>query len=54
MGEMRIARTILMGTPEGKRSLEKPRHRRKDTIKTGRVRIGLKDVGSIHLAKDRD
>jgi hypothetical protein len=53
MGEKTGAYWILMGIPEGRRPLEKPRHRWEDNIK-----MELQDVGWgmdwIVLAQDRD
>jgi len=34
MGERRGLHTVLVGKPEGKRSLGRPRHRWEDNIKT--------------------
>jgi hypothetical protein len=44
----------LVGKPEGRRSLGKPRHRWKDNIKMDLGEIGFGDVNWIHLAQDRD
>jgi hypothetical protein len=41
MGEMRNAYKILVGKPEGKRPLGRPRHRWEDDIKMGLREIGL-------------
>jgi hypothetical protein len=38
--EKRNAYKILVGKPEGKRSLERPRHRRVDNIKTDLIEMG--------------
>jgi hypothetical protein len=40
MGEMRNVYRILVGKPEGKRLLGRPRHRQEDSF-----RMGLKEVG---------
>jgi hypothetical protein len=54
MGEVRGAYNILVGKPEGRRPLGRPRHRWEDNIKMelGEIRFG--DVDWIHLAQDRD
>jgi hypothetical protein len=53
MGEKRHAYTILVGRPEGRRPLGRPRRRWEDNIK-----IDLQEVGWgmvwIELAQDRD
>jgi hypothetical protein len=45
---------ILVGKPEGKRPLERPRRRWLDNIKIDLRAIGLGDMDWIDLAKDRD
>jgi hypothetical protein len=54
MREKRNTDCILVGKPEGKRSLRRPRPRWVDNIKMdlGEIRWGGMD--SIHLAEDRD
>jgi hypothetical protein len=54
MREVRGAHNILVGRPEGKRPLGKPRRRREDNIKMDLREIGFGDVDWIHLAQDRD
>jgi hypothetical protein len=54
MGEVRGAYSILVGRPEGRRPLRKPRHRWEDNIKRDLREIGFGDVDWIHLAQDRD
>jgi ribosome biogenesis protein Nip4 len=54
MGEVRGAYNILVGRPEGRRQLERPRHRWEDNIKMDLREIGFEDVDWIHLAQDRD
>jgi hypothetical protein len=54
MGEGRKVNRVLVGKPEGKRPLERLRHRWED-----RIRMDLREIGSghvewIHLAQDRD
>jgi hypothetical protein len=54
MGENRNACRILMGKPEGKRSLGRPRCRWVDNIKMDLREIGLDGVDWIDMAQDRD
>jgi hypothetical protein len=54
MGEGRNVYRILMGKPEGKRPLERPRRRWEDGIKMDLREIGCGGVEWIHLAQDRD
>jgi hypothetical protein len=54
MGEVRGAYNILVGRPEGRRPLGRPRHRREDNIKMDLKEIGFGDVDWIDLAQDRD
>jgi hypothetical protein len=54
MGEVRGAKNILVGKPEGRRPLGRPRRRREDNIKMDIGGIGFGDVDWIHLAQDRD
>jgi ribosome biogenesis protein Nip4 len=54
MGEMRGAYIILVGRPEGRRPLGRPRHRCEDNIKMDLREIGFGDVDWIHLVQDRD
>ena len=54
MGEGRCAHRVLVGKPEGKRPLGRPRHRWEDNIK-----MDLQEVGGVcgdwmELAQDRD
>jgi hypothetical protein len=44
----------LVGKPEGKRPLGRPRHRWEDVIKIDLREIGWVGVEWIHLAQDRD
>jgi hypothetical protein len=44
----------LVGRPEGKRPLGRPRHRWDDNIKMALREIGIKGVNWIQLAQDRD
>jgi hypothetical protein len=54
MGEVRGAYNILVGRPEGRRPLGRPRRRWEDNIKMYLGETGFGDVEWIHLAKDRD
>jgi hypothetical protein len=54
MGEMRGAYNILVGKPEGRRPLGRPRRRWEDNIKLDLREIGFGDVDWIHWAQDRD
>jgi hypothetical protein len=45
---------VLVGKPEGKRSLERPRRRWEDGIRMDLREMGLGSVNSIRLAQDRD
>jgi hypothetical protein len=53
-GEKRTAYKILVGTPEGKRPLGRPRRRWVDNIKMDLGEIGRNGVGWIDMAQDRD
>jgi hypothetical protein len=54
MGEKRNAYTILVGKPEGKRPLGRPRRRLVDNIKIDLRERGWDGVDWIDLAQDRD
>jgi hypothetical protein len=54
MGEMRNAYNIVVGKPEGKRSLGRPRHRWEDNIKMVCRKIGSEGVDWFHVAQDKD
>jgi hypothetical protein len=54
MGEGRNVYRVLVGKPEGKRPLERPRRRWEDGIKLDRREIGWGGVEWFHLAQDRD
>jgi hypothetical protein len=54
MGERRNVYRVLVGKPEGKRSLERPRRRWEDGIKIDLREIGWGGVKWIHLDQDRD
>jgi len=54
MGEERKVYKVLMGKPEGKRPLGRPRHRWEDGIRMDLREIGWGSVEWIQLAQDRD
>jgi hypothetical protein len=54
MGEKRNSYMLLVGKPEGKRSLGRPRCRRVVNIKMDLLEIGWGGVDWIGLAQDRD
>ncbi|KAJ4433925.1 hypothetical protein ANN_16239 [Periplaneta americana] len=54
MGESRNAYRVLVGRPEGKRPLGRPRRRWEDNIKVDLREVGYDDRDWINLAQDRD
>jgi hypothetical protein len=52
--EKRNAYAILVGKPEGKRQVGRPRRRWEDNIKIELGGIGCRDMDWIDLALDRD
>jgi hypothetical protein len=54
MGEKRNAYRLLVGKPEGRRQLGRPRRRWLDDIRMDLVEVGWGDLDSIGLAQDRD
>jgi hypothetical protein len=54
MGEQRNAYRILVGKPEGKRPLGRPRRRWVDNIQMDLREIGLDGVDWIDMAQDGD
>ena len=53
MGERRSAYRVLVGKPEGKRPLGRPRHRWEDNIKMDLQELGCGGMDWIELAQDR-
>jgi hypothetical protein len=53
MGEGRGVYRVLVGRPEGKRPLGRPRHRREDNIKMDLRETGIDGANWIQLAQDR-
>ena len=54
MGERRGVYRVLVGKPEGKRPLGRPRRRWEDNIKMDLQEVGCEGVELIELAQDRD
>jgi hypothetical protein len=54
MGERRGAYRALVGKPEGRRPLERPRRRWEDNIKMNLREVGWGGVDWIDLAQDRE
>ena len=54
MGEDKGVHRVLVGRPEGKRSLEKPRCRWEDNIKMDLQEVGVCRGDWMELAQDRD
>ena len=54
MGERRRVYRVLVGKPEGKRPLGKPRCIWDDNIKMNLQQVGFRDTDCIVLAQDRD
>jgi hypothetical protein len=54
MGEKRNTCRLLVGKPEGRRPLERPRRRWLDNIRMDLLEVGWGDVDWIGLAQDRD
>ena len=53
-GERKGVYRVLVGKPEGKRPLGKPRHRWEDNIKMDLQEVGCGGMDWIGLAQDRD
>jgi hypothetical protein len=54
MGERRGAYRILVGRPEGRRPLGRPKRRCEDNIKMDLQEVGRKGVDLIDMAQNRD
>jgi hypothetical protein len=54
MGEGRGAYRILVGRPEGRRQLERPRRRWENNIKMDLQEVGWGGIDWIDMAQDRD
>jgi hypothetical protein len=54
MGEGRSVYRVLVGKPEGRRPLERPRHRWEDNIRMDLREVGCGYVDWMELAQDRD
>jgi hypothetical protein len=54
MGEKRKAYRLLVGKPEARRPLGRPRRRWLDNIRMDLIEVGWADVDWIGLAQDRD
>jgi len=54
MRERRGAYRVLVGKPEGKRQLGRPRRRWEDNIKMGLQEVGCGGMDWVELAQDRD
>jgi len=54
MGERRGVYRVLVGKPEGKRPLGRPRRRWDDNVKMDLQEVGCEGMDWIELAQDRD
>jgi hypothetical protein len=54
MREVKNACDVLVGKPEGKRPLRRPKHRWEDNTRMDVRHIDWEDVYRIHLAQDRE
>ena len=54
MGERRVVYRFLVGKPEGKRPLGRPRRRWEDNIKMDLQEVGCGCMDWIELSQDRD
>ena len=54
IGERRGVHRVLVGKPEGKRPLGRPRHRWEDSIKMDLQEVGCRGMDWIELAQDRN
>jgi hypothetical protein len=53
-GEEKGTYRVLVGKPEGKRPLGRPRHRWEDNIRMDLQEVGCGGIDWIELAQDRD
>jgi hypothetical protein len=54
MGDRRAVYRVLIGKPEGKRPLGRPRRRWEDNIKMDLQDVGYGGMDCVELAQDRD
>jgi len=54
MGERRGVNRVLVGKPEGKRPLGRPKRRWEDNIRMDLQEVGFGDMDWIDLAQNRD
>jgi len=54
MGERKLVYRVLVGKPEGKRTLGRARRRWEDNIKMNLQEVGCRSMDWIELAQDRD
>jgi hypothetical protein len=54
MGEGRVVYRVLVGMPEGKRPLGRPRGRWENNVRTDLQEVGCGGMDRIDLAQDRD
>jgi hypothetical protein len=54
MGESRVICRVLVGTPEGKSLLGRPRHKWEDNIKIDLQEVGCEGMDWIDVTQDRD
>ena len=54
MGVRRVVYRVLVGKPEGKTPLERPRHRWEDNIKMDLQEVGCECMDWIKVGEERD
>ena len=54
MWERRVSYRVLLGKPEGKRALERPRRRWEDNIKMDLQEVGCGGMDWIELIQEKD